>query len=81
MNDAEKQEIYRKLWEKHQHDAVTDDEGTYVNLKNFNIADHGLSMEDTRVPGNQTLSTNTHHEGGYSLRSNGGGFRLFKGMR
>ena len=80
MDEAKKQEIYQKLWEKHKHDAVTDDEGTYVNLKNFSIADHGLTMEDTRVPGNQTFSTTKNQERGYSLRGNGGYFRLFKSM-
>lgn len=80
MDEAKKQEIYKKLWEKHESEAVTDDEGTYVNLKNFNIADHGLTMEDTRVPGNQTFSTTKNQERGYSLRRHGNNFRLFKSM-
>lgn len=80
MDDAKKQEVYQKLWDKHQDKAVTDDEGTYVNLENFNLADHDLSMEDTRVPGNQTLSSTKNQKRGFSLRQSGGGFRLFKGM-
>jgi hypothetical protein len=80
MDEAKKQEIYKKLWEKHENEAVKDNEGTYVNLKNFNIADHGLTMEDTRVPGNQTFSTTKNQERGYSLRRHGNNFRLFKSM-
>ncbi len=69
-----------ELWEKHKANMVKDDEGTYVNLKNFNLADHDLTMEDTRVPGNQSLSTTKNRKEGYFLQSSPGGrFRLFKG--
>lgn len=75
----ERQKILEKLWEKHHKDAVTDDEGTYVNLTNFNLADHGLTMEDTRVPGNMSLSSTKNHKAGYFLQgSPGGRYRLFK---
>lgn len=68
------------LWEKHKHNSVTDDEGTYVSLDNGSIADHGLSMEDTRTPGNQSLSTTKNRKDGYFLSGgSNGGFRLFKG--
>lgn len=80
MDDSQKQELYQKLWEKHKHEAITDEEGTYVNLKNFNIADHGLTMEDTRVPGNQTFSTTKNQERGYRLTGSGNNYRLFKSM-
>jgi len=80
MDESQKQKLYQKLCDQHKDEAVTDDEGTYVNLKNFNIADHGLTMEDTRVPGNQTFSTTKNQERGYRLRASGKGFRLFKSM-
>ena len=78
--DNEKQKTLSGLWEKHKHQAVTDDEGTYVNLKNFNMADHGLSEQDMRTPGNQTLSGTKHHNDEYFLSGDGigGGFRLFR---
>ena len=80
MDNGKTQKTLSDLWEKHQHRAVTDDEGTYVNLENFNIADHGLSMEDMRTPGNQTLSTTKHRDEGYFMSGDGigGKFRLFK---
>ena len=81
MTDHEEhQKKLAKLWGEQEHNAVTDDEGTYVTLENFNIDDHNLTMEDTRVPGNQTLSTTKHRKDGYFLSGgNGGKFRLFKG--
>jgi hypothetical protein len=76
---AKNQKTYSDLWEKHKHNAVTDDEGTYVNLENFNIGDHGLSMEDMRTPGNQSLSgTNNQSEEGYFMSGSGSKFRLFR---
>jgi len=80
MDESKKQELYQKLWDQHKDEAVTDDEGTYVNLKNFNIADHGLTMEDTKVLGNQTFSNAKNQERGYRLQSSGDNFRLFKGL-
>ena len=80
MDNDKTQKTLSGLWEKHKHQAVTDDEGTYVNLENFNIADHDLTMEDTRVPGNQSLSTTKNRREGYFLSGGTGGkFRLFKG--
>lgn len=75
----ERQRILEELWKKHEKDAVTDHEGTYVNLTNFNLQDHELTMEDTRVPGNMSLSPTKNHRAGYFLQgSPGGRFRLFK---
>lgn len=78
--DKDRQKVLEELWEKHKHNAVTDDEGTYVNLENFSIGDHGLDTEDSRVPGNLSLSGTKSNERRYFLRSRGGRFRLFKGM-
>lgn len=75
----EKQKVFGELWEKHKADSATDEEGTYVNLTNFRLADHGLSMEDTRVPGNLSLSTTKNRKAGFFLRGYPGGkFRLYK---
>lgn len=75
----EKQRKLAELWEQRKADAITDDEGTYVNLTNFRLADHGLTMEDTRVPGNLSLSTTKNRKAGYFLHGGPGGkFRLFK---
>ena len=80
MDTDKKQKTLSDLWDKHKHQAVTDDEGTYVNLENFNIADHGLSMEDMRTPGNQTLSSTEHRDEKYFLSGDkvSGNFRLFR---
>lgn len=74
------QKTLADLWEKHKHKAVTDDEGTYVNLENFSIADHGLSEQDMRTPGNQSFSSTKHKEEGYFLSGDGigGKFRLHR---
>ena len=81
MSHEKTQKTLSDLWEKHKHQAVTDDEGTYVNLENFNMADHGLRTEDMRVPGNQSLSSTNNRSEGYFLSGDGigGKFRLFKG--
>lgn len=77
----ERQRVLSELWEKHKADAVTDEEGTYVNLKNFRLADHNLSMEDTRVPGNMSFSTTKNRKEGYFLRGYPGGkYRLFRSL-
>lgn len=78
--ERDRQRILEELWEKHKHNAVTDDEGTYVNLENFSIGDYGLSMEDPRVPGNQSLSSTKNYKRGFSLSNIGGRYRLFKSM-
>ncbi|MGB3589583.1 MAG: hypothetical protein WBA23_23760 [Tunicatimonas sp.] len=80
MDKVKQQEIYRNLWEQHKDGVTTDDEGTYVDLKNFNIADHGLSTEETGAPGKETFSSTDNRKDGYSLRRHQGGFRLFKGI-
>lgn len=72
------QKTLSDLWEKHQHSAVTDDEGTYVNLENFNIGDYGLSMEDMRTPGNQSLSGTNNREERYFMSGSNNKFRLFR---
>ncbi len=75
----ERQKILSKLWEKHAAKSVTDADGTYVDLGNFRLADHDLTMEDTRVPGNFSLSTTKNFKSGYFLRGYPGGkYRLFK---
>lgn len=78
-DNARKQKVMSDLWEKHKHKAITGDDGTYIDLDNFNIGDHGLSMEDMRTPGNQSLSSTKNRDSGYFMRSTGGRFQLFKG--
>ena len=73
------QEKLSKLWGEHKDKAVTDDEGTYVNLENFSIGDYELDTGDARAPGNQSLSGSSDRKEGYFLSGGrGGNFRLFK---
>lgn len=80
--DHKNSDIQKKLealWKKHEGNAITDDNGDYISLKNINLAEHGLDMQDTRVPGNQTLSStsNTQYDN-YFLRGTGNDMRLFR---
>ncbi|WKN31525.1 hypothetical protein PZB74_21490 [Porifericola rhodea] len=77
---TETQEKLEALWRKHEKDAISDDEGTYISLQNINLSDHGLSLADTRAPGNLSLSpTSTTQNDNYFLRGfEAGNVRLFR---
>ncbi|MDF9796068.1 hypothetical protein OKW21_001331 [Catalinimonas alkaloidigena] len=80
--DTKVKDIQKKLealWKEHEANAITDDDGEYVRLKGVNLSDQGLDIQDTRTPGNQSLSpTSDTQYDNYFLRGSGNDIRLFR---
>ncbi len=76
----ETQKRLEAIWNKHEKNQVNSDEGPYISLKNINMAEHGLDLQDTRAPGNLSLSpTSTTQHDNYFLRGfEGGNLKLFR---